>query len=168
MEMGECPGILETPAPYQDLYQYAQNNRIYICKKYQDFIQNPILHTLYKLSLILSETSANKMKTKIIWKCLRLTNKYEEFDLEEIDPETLEELEWYSTTHDEEIINQLRLEKVFELASSFIEEEFKKILTDIHNYREDLEYQKRILTIVNTLRKTALNDNTLDVVGQFL
>lgn len=168
MEMALCPGLYEVSASYQELYHYTRAFRIYICKKYDDFIQNPILCLLYKLSLILSQPCINKLRTRIIWKCLRLSNDYEEFELDDIKKEQIEICEWYSSTHAEDIISQNRLEKVFELACSVIIEEHERILIDINNYLEDIEYQEQLYTIVNKLRKTELTDNALEVVGKFL
>lgn len=165
MEMAVSPGLYDSYASYQDSYYHYRQTLICICDTFDKFIQNPILHLLYKLSLVVSEPS-DRLKTKIIWKCLRLTDKYEEFYPEGNKLFLISS--WYKNIEAHEIINQNRLERVFRLVCNSLKVEYDTIIENIAKCKKDIEYQKHITSIVHGLRKTTLDDNCIEVIGKFL
>jgi hypothetical protein len=167
MELGVCPGINDIGS-YEYSYLYANRyNLIYICQKYEEFIKNPLYATLYKLSLILSKPG-NRLITKIIWKCIRITKEYEEFEYEDKNEDNLIETEWYYKDEAKQIIYQNRLEKCFELVCDILETEYKNIQLDIYLYNQDIKYQNQLINIVSIIRNSCLDDNSVETIGKYL
>lgn len=169
LEISVCPGLYDNPLSYQDSYNECRMLIAHICKKKDEFLENPILNLLYKISYQLSIPGSN-LKTLIIWKCLRTTGNFEEFNFEnEHDESNLKECEEYFSSDAIELIPQNRLEQLFKITCANLITEHRLITSGIRKCIKDIDYQNFIIqTIVMLSTNTSLNDNHLEQIGTYL
>lgn len=168
LEISVCPGLYDNPLSYQDSYNQCRMQIAHICKKEEEFLENPILNILYKISYLLSIPGSN-LKTLIIWKCIRTTNNYEEFNLENEDESNIKECEEYFSSDGIELIPQNRLEQLFKLTCANLIQEHRFVTSKIKECLKDINYQEFITKTITMFNKhTILNDNHLEQIGTYL
>ena len=150
LEISQCTGINEGGCDYQ--FDSENNRHVigYVCDTLENIKKDPILHKLYIYSRIVSIPSPDTLKTKIIWKGLRITKQYLEFPIQ-IWGGTMEPVYDISFQY----IGQVRLQRLDKVINESIEQEIKQLSKDIEEIERDVKHQ----TLINAFKE--INDDKI-------
>ena len=137
LEIAQCPGIYDGAMDFQIDYEINRTVLGYMCDTMVNVMKNEILYKLYTFSKILSIPSPNKLTTKIIWKCMRFTKKYLEFDVNICKTPIIPV---YDVGFDH--ITKIRTIKLAKLVNDQLEEEINAIETDLACLEKVIDQQK--------------------------
>lgn len=146
-EICKCLGINDGAADYQWEYE---NNRLTvgrIINTVEWFRNDKVLNQLYTMSLMFSDPNPHTLKTRIIWKCLRVSDSFEEFNVKYdgfisfVDnPSSC----FFHYQQQDELIDNNRLQRLVELGKDELEKQITVLENDVSTLEEEVEHQSCI------------------------
>ena len=167
LEISICRGLYEGGLDYPYEYKYNRMQVGYICDKI-DVIkeEHKDIYQAYIFSKLVSVIDSKVLKTKIIWKCMRITDYY--FEFENVIDIQSEELKACNELPCNPIADYRKTRMII-LSDTELSKQMDIIEAELETLKSDIVYQKKLIDICQYLElDLKLPSNAIDCIGEYL